>query len=215
MRPLARHYQFLDNHSNLDFIPKLIEIANSSSLENYGSSNGTFQTGETIRVFRGSTRIGTFRLATSNHKVGPFNSPIFKYTTNPYVTSESIASGYSQSSKTINIDLNSLSAEAQGQFNGYIEKGCKIVGQTSGAIAYVKDLRLISDINGALFGSFFIKNPHVNPAPNPRILTGKKTYRLSSSSTNQAQLPGSTLISAGNATYTANGIFRRVQLLLP
>ena len=211
LRPLARHYQFLDNHSNLDFIPKLIEIANSSSLENYGSSNGTFQTGETIRVFRGSTRIGTFRLATSNHKVGPFNSPIFKYTTNPYVTSESIASGYSQSSKTINIDLNSLSAEAQGQFNGYIEKGCKIVGQTSGAIAYVKDLRLISDINGALFGSFFIKNPHVNPAPNPRILTGKKTYRLSSSSTNQAQLPGSTLISAGNATYTANGIFRRVQ----
>ena len=211
LRPLARHYQFLDNHSNLDFIPKLIEIANSSSLENYGSSNGTFQTGETIRVYRDSTRIGTFRLASSNHKVGPFNSPTFKYSTNPYVTSESIASGYSQSSKTINIDLNSLSSEAQGQFNGYIEKGCKIVGQTSGAIAYVKDLRLISDINGALFGSFFIKNPHVNPAPNPRILTGKKTYRLSSSSTNESQLPGSTLISAGNATYTANGIFRRVQ----
>ena len=51
----------------------------------------------------------------------------------------------------------------------------------------------------------------MNPAPNPRILTGKKTYRLSSSSTNETPLPGSTLISAGNATYTANGIFRRVQ----
>ena len=96
-----------------------------------------------------------------------------------------------------------LSSEAQGSFSGYVEKGAKIVGQTSGAIAYVKDLRLISDINGTLFGSFFIKNPHVNPAPNPRILTGKKTFRLSSSSTNQTPLPGSTLISAGDATYTA------------
>ena len=211
LRPLARHYQFLDNHSNLNFIPKLVEIANSTSLENYGSSNGSFQTGETVRVYKGGTRIGTFRLASSNHKTGAFNSASSTYSTNPYVTSEIIPSGYSQSSKTINIDLNALSAEAQGSFNGYIEKGAKIVGQTSGAIAYVKDLRLISDVNGSLFGSFFIKNPHVTPAPNPRILTGKKTYRLSSSSINETPLPGSTLISAGDATYTANGTFRSVQ----
>ena len=211
LRPLARHYKFLDNHSNLNFIPKLVEIANSTSLENYGSSNGSFQTGETVRVYKGGTRIGTFRLASSNHKTGAFNSPTFTYTTNPYVNSESIPSGYSQSSKTINIDLNALSSEAQGSFNGYIEKGAKIVGQTSGAIAYVKDLKLISDVNGSLFGSFFIKNPHVTPAPNPRILTGKKTYRLSSSSINETPLPGSTLISAGDATYTANGTFRSLQ----
>ena len=211
LRPLARHYQFLDNHSNLNFIPKLVEIANSTSLQNYGSSNGSFQTGETVRVYKGGTRIGTFRLASSNHKTGAFNSASSTYSTNPYVTSEIIPSGYSQSSKTINIDLNALSAEAQGSFNGFIEKGAKIVGQTSGAIAYVKDLRLISDVNGSLFGSFFIKNPHVNPAPNPRILTGKKTYRLSSSSVNETPLPGSTLISAGDATYTANGTFRSLQ----
>ena len=211
LRPLARHYQFLDNHSNLDFIPKLVEIANSNSLQNYGSSNGSFEVGETVRVYNGEKRIGTFRLASSNHKTGKFNSPATTYSTNPYVTSESIPSGYSQSSKTINIDLNSLSAEAQGSFNGYIEKGAKIVGQSSGTIAYVKDVRLISDSNGTLFGSFFIKDPHVNPAPNPRILTGKKTYRLSSSSTNKTPLPGSTLISAGDATYTANGTFRALQ----
>ena len=210
-RPLARHYQFLDNHSNLDFIPKLIEIANSNTLDNYGSSNGAFQKGETVRVYNDGKRIGTFRLAASNHKEGNFNSPSLTYTTNPYVTSESIPSGYSQSSKTINIDLNALSSEAQGSFSGYVEKGAKIVGQTSGAIAYVKDLRLISDINGTLFGSFFIKNPHINPAPNPRILTGKKTFRLSSSSTNQTPLPGSTLVSAGDATYTARGTFRELQ----
>ena len=210
-RPLARHYQFLDNHSNLDFIPKLIEIANSNTLDNYGSSNGAFQKGETIRVYKDGNRIGTFRLAASNHKEGNFNSPSITYTTNPYVTSESIPSGYSQSSKTVNIDLNALSSEAQGSFSGYVEKGAKIVGQTSGAIAYVKDLRLISDANGTLFGSFFIKNPHTNPAPNPRILTGKKTFRLSSSKTNKTPLPGSSLISAGDATYTARGTFRELQ----
>jgi len=210
-RPLARHYQFLDNHSNLNFIPKLVEIANSDTLENSGSFSAAFRTGETIRVFAKGQRIGTFRLAKSNHKTGKFDSPATTYSTNPYATSESIPSGYSQSSKTINIDLNSLSAEAQGSFSGYIEKGAKIVGQTSGAIAYVKDVKLISDSNGTLFGSFFIKDPHVNPAPNPRILTGKKTYRLSSSSTNETPLPGSKLISAGDATYTANGSFRNLQ----
>ena len=52
LRPLARHYQFLDSHSNVDFIPKLIEIANSNTLENYGSSNGSFQKGETVRVYK-------------------------------------------------------------------------------------------------------------------------------------------------------------------
>ena len=47
--------------------------------------------------------------------------------------------------------------------------GEKITGQTSGAIAYVKNLRLITDNYGDLFGSFFIKNPHTNPAPNPSL----------------------------------------------
>jgi len=148
-RPLARHYQFFDSHSNVDFIPKLVEIANSATLENYGTNSGSFRTGETIQVYSSGKKIGTFRLASSNHKTGKFNAPTFTYTTNPYVTSENISSGYSQSSKTLNIDLNSLSAEAQGNFNGYLKKGAKIVGQTSGAVAYVKDLRLIADANGA------------------------------------------------------------------
>ena len=54
-----------------------------------------------------------------------------------------------------------------------------------------------------LFGSFFIKNPHTNPAPNPRILTGKKTYLLTSSSTNKKPLPGSKLISTGQGSYSS------------
>jgi len=64
---------------------------------------------------------------------------------------------------------------------------------------------LITDNYGDLFGSFFIKNPHTNPAPNPRILTGKKTYLLTSSSTNEKPLPGSKLISTGQGSYSAVG----------
>ena len=211
-RPLARHYQFFDSHSDVDFIPKLVEIANDTTLENYGTKSGAFQTGETVVAYNSSGNvIGRFRLAKSNHKTGKFNSPTLTYTTNPYITSENIPSSYNQSSKTLNIDLNALSAEAQGDFSGRLAKGAKLVGQTSGAIAFVKDLRLIADVNGTIFGSMFIRDPHRNPAPNPRILTGRKTYRLTSSRTNEEQLPGSTLISSGENTYTANGTFRRVQ----
>jgi hypothetical protein len=204
-KPLTKHYQFLDNHSNVDFIPKLLEIANSTTLENYGSSEGTFTSGETIKVYQNGEELGRFRLANSNHKEGAFNSPSRIYNINPYVKQENIPTSYSQSSKTLNIDLNSLSNEAQGKFFGRVAKGAKIVGQSSGALAYVKNLRLITDNYGDLFGSFFIKNPHTNPAPNPRILTGKKTYLLTSSSTNEKPLPGSTLISTGQGSYSAVG----------
>ena len=213
LKPLTRHYQFLDNHSNVSFIPKLLEIANSTSLETSGSSEGSFTSGETIKVYNDGIEIGRFRLAKSNHKEGPFKSPSRTYNINPYIRSENLPTSYSQSSKTLNIDLNSLSDEAQGRFFGYVTKGAKIVGQTSGAIAYVKNLRLITDNFGDLFGSFFIKNPHTNPAPNPRILTGKKTYLLTSSSTNEKPLPGSKLISTGQGSYSAIGtlLSRQIQ----
>lgn len=213
LKPLTRHYQFLDNHSNVDFIPKLLEIANSTSLETSGTLQGSFTSGETVKVYKDGRETGRFRLANSNHKEGTFNSPSRTYNINPYVRSENLPTSYSQSSKTLNIDLNSLSDEAQGRFFGYVTKGAKIVGQTSGAIAYVKDLRLITDNYGDLFGSFFIKNPHTNPAPNPRLLTGKKTYLLTSSSTNKKPLPGSKLISTGQGSYSAVGtlLTRQIQ----
>jgi len=213
LKPLTRHYQFLDNHSNVDFIPKLLEIANSTSLETSGSSESAFTSGETIKVYEGSNEIGRFRLAKSNHKEGSFKSPSRTYNINPYARKENLPTSYSQSSKTLNIDLNSLSDEAQGRFFGYVAKGAKIVGQTSGAIAYVKQLRLITDNYGDLLGSFFIKNPNTNPAPNPRLLTGKKTYLLTSSSTNKKPLPGSKLISTGQGSYSAVGtlLTRQIQ----
>jgi len=207
LKPLSIHYQFLDNHSNVDFIPKLLEIATDSTLENYGSS-GVFSVGETVIGYFGGERIIRFRLANSNHKEGAFNSPSVTYNINPYAKSENISSAYSQSSKVLNIDIAALSAEAQGAFFGYVLKGAKLVGQTSGAVAYVKDNRIITDNYGDVLGSFFIRNPHTNPAPDVRILTGKKTYTLSTSISNEKPLPGSKLTSSAVGTYTANGIFQ-------
>ena len=163
LKPSTRFYQFLDGNSGVDFIPKLIEIANDTTLANYGAS-GAFTVGETVIGRFGEDNLITFRVATPNHKYGKFNSPSTTYTINPYVKTESIASSYSQSSKVLNIDTTSLSQEAQGKYFGYLVQGMKLVGQTSGAIAYVKDLRLISDNYGDLIGAFYLRDPNTIPS---------------------------------------------------
>jgi hypothetical protein len=212
LKPLTRVYQFLDGNGNVDFIPKLIEIASDKNLQNYGST-GAFSVGETVvGTVNGQVRI-RFRVAKSNHKIGPFNKPSITYSKNPYATSENVPASYSSSSKTLNVDINSLCEEAQGLYSGYLTQGMRLVGQTSGAVAFVKDLRLITDINGFIAGSFFLRNPFTSPAPAVRIGTGTKTYRLTSSSTNTIPLPGSKLISAGEVQYRSEGInetWRRV-----
>lgn len=210
LKPLTRIYQFLDGNSGVDFVPKLVEIANDSTLENYGA-NGSFSIGETVIGSFGGENLIRFRVATPNHKEGPFNSPSVTYNINPYVKSENIPSTYSLTSKVLNVDINSLCAEAQGLYSGYLVVGMKLVGQTSGAVAYVKDLRLISDNYGDLQGAFFLRDPNTNPAPPVRIATGSKVYKLSSSSTNQTPLPGSKLISSAETIYRAEGTWEQRQ----
>ena len=85
-------------------------------------------------------RLISFRVCNSNHKFGPFNNPSSIFNINPYVRTESISDNYSQDSKVLNVDTTSLSTEAQGLYNGYLLKGMKLVGQTSVAVAWVKDL---------------------------------------------------------------------------
>ena len=210
LKPLTKVYQFLDGNSGVDFVPKLVEIANDSTLENYGAS-AAFQVGETVvGSFNGSNLI-QFRVATSNHKEGSFNNPTVTYSTNPYFSSETIPASYSASSKVLNIDIDSLCLEAQGLYSGYLTKGMRLVGQTSGAIAYVKDLRLVTDINGFLSGSFFLRDPNTTPPPSVRIATGSKVYKLTSSSTNETPAPGSKLISAAETVYRAEGTWEERQ----
>ena len=182
LKPSTQFYQFLDGNSGVDFIPKLIEIENPSK---------GFVVGETVIGTFGGNNLISFRVAAPNHKYGPYNAPSTTYTINPYVRTESIASGYNQSSKVLNVDTISLSEEAQGKYSGYLLKGMQLVGQTSGAVATVSDLRLISDNFGDLIGTFFLRDPNTVPTPTVRISTGTKTFKLSASSTNDPGLPGS------------------------
>lgn len=204
LKPSTQFYQFLDGNSGVDFIPKLVEISNSKTLENYGAS-GSFSIGETVIGTYGGSNLISFRVASPDHKYGKYNSPSTKYTINPYVKSESIPSSYNQSSKILNIDTASLSEEAQGKYSGYLISGMQLVGQTSGAVAYVKDLRLISDNFGDLIGAFFIRDPNSIPVPTVRISTGTKTFKLSSSSTNNPGLPGSSSTSSAETNYNSDG----------
>jgi hypothetical protein len=204
LRPGERYYQFLDGSSGVDFIPKLIEISPDSTLANYGASSA-FAVGETVIGSLNGKNIISFRVCASNHKSGPYAAPTETYVQNPYATSESIPSAYSQSSKTLNIDTFALSQEAQGDYYGYVTVGTKLVGQSSGSVAYVKDLRLIADDYGYLTGSFFLQDPNSSPPPTVRITTGTKTFKLTSSSTNETPIQGSTLISSGESNYISEG----------
>jgi len=208
LKPLTRFYQFLDGNGSVDFVPKLLEISGDSSLENYGSI-GTFQVGETVIGYTNSSNreLIRFRVATSNHKEGPYNNPSNTFNINPYVKSENISSGYSPSSKILNVDTASLADISQTRYDGYVLKGMILVGQSSGAYAFVKDVRLVSDNYGDLIGSFFLRNPLGSPTPSVRIRTGTKTYRLTNSPTNATPLRGSKLTSSAQVAYRSTGRF--------
>lgn len=183
LKPNTRFYHFLDGNSDVDVIPKLIEIATDSSLSNNGSS-GSFQVGETVIGYVDGVARIKFRVCAQNHKSGRFNDPTEKYTINPYDKTLSLTSTYGTTSKVLNVDTSSLADLRQGLYYGYIVKGMKLVGQSSSATSYVKDIRLISDNYGDLIGNFFIRNPYSTPKPATRILTGTKTFRLTTSRSN-------------------------------
>ena len=204
IKPKTQFYHFLDGNSSVDFVPKLVEIANDSTLQNYGSTK-QFQVGETVIGTYGGEDLITFRVASGDHKYGKFDLPSTKYQINPYFPDEKLSSAYSSSSKVLNIDTYSLCEEAHGKYYGYLMRGMRLVGQSSGAVAYVKDLRLISDNYGDLIGTFFLKNPNTDPVPTVRINTGKKTFKITSSSTNEVPLPGNKDLSSAETIYSSEG----------
>jgi len=200
LKPNTRYYQFLDGRSGVDVIPKLVEIENVSN---------AFTVGETvIGTVRGVERI-KFRVCRPDHKSGSISSPDLTYNQNPYNKTQTLGTIYSSTSNVLNVDVDGLSKRAQGRYFGYIQSGMQLVGQTSNAIASVKDIRLISDNFGDINGSFFIRPPYVDPTPNVRLRAGTKTYKLTSSSTNDKGLPGSNSISFAETSYTANGTVLR------
>ena len=193
----------------MDVIPKLIEIASDAGKVNYGSSTA-FQVGEEVKGYidtnhSGPKEIFNARVATSNHKEGPFGNPTKIYTDNPYVPTENIQAIYTSTSKVLNIDIIALAAEAQGLYKGYITNQTRLVGQTSGAVAYVKNIRLKPDGAGEVQGAFFLRDPHTTPPPSVTIETGTKTYKLTSSATNAKPATGSNLISSSAVRYRSVG----------
>ena len=203
LRPLTRHYHFLDSIDNLDIVPKLVEIEMKS---------GVFQVGEDISGISAVVKdfeVFRARLATTNHKSGTYNNPSVTYQVNPYNSSETLPSTYSASSTVLNIDIKSLVSESLSKYGGAIGVGTKLVGVTSKAVALVKSVRLITDNYGDVIGSFFIQDPNSDPEPTLKIKSGERLFKLTQSSANAAPLPGDAAsISDAQGTYTANGIIQ-------
>ena len=204
LKPVTNVFGFFDGENvNKFIVPKLIEIS---------MVTGTFEVGETVI---GTTKDGKelirFRVAVSNHKLGPYDDPGAVYNTNPYYSSTPLRRGsvlidsilptspngstndvssdtllvpaeYSTTSNLINVDTLSLSDKSKNTYHGYVEKGLKLVGQTSSAQATITSLSLRTDNLGSVRGSFFIPNP--NDITTPKFECGKKVFRLTSSNTN-------------------------------
>jgi hypothetical protein len=208
LKPNTRYYQFLGSEGDLDVIPKLLEIEDV---------NGSFTIGEEIVGYQidgdsNSVARIRFRLAKPNHKTGLFNSPDTIYEFNPYEYPQStrLPDLYTESSTVLNVDTASLAQSAQGRYSGYVEKGFVLEGQSSGATASVKDLRLITDAFGDLIGTFFIRNP--NDVGNVRIENSTHTYKLTNSSTNREALISEeldTLLSFARTQYITSGTLER------
>ena len=206
VKPLTQLYAFFDGINVTKYcVPKLLEITMTS---------GTFQVGENVigRVINtglnpdltdGTPRI-SFRVAQSNHKEGPYNTPTSIFPNNPY-TNQPLSGAYSSTSSILNVDTFSLSNQAQGQYSGYVESGMILIGETSGARATVTNVRLISDLSATLIGSFFIPNP--NNVNHPRFETGTKTFTLLNDQNNN-QDTATTIAEEG---FSSSGTLETVQ----
>ena len=179
VKPLTRLYAFFDGVDISKYcVPKLLEITMFS---------GTFQVGETVSgtsgviaglidQFRPDAQPAIkFRVAQSNHREGPYDSPTKTYPQNPYSNID-LASTYSSTATILNVDTASLSSEVRGDFFGYTEAGMTLVGETSGAFAQVTNVRLVSDLSSTLIGSYFV--PNGNNINHPRFECGTKTFTL-------------------------------------
>lgn len=184
VKPFAQLYCFLDGIDVTNYcIPKLLEIDMIS---------GIFSVGETVigtvnrnivdlQSSRQNNPKITFRVSSSNHKEGPYNNPTSIYPLNPY-TKQTLQSTYSSTSTILNIDTYSLSSQYQGEFSGWIQSEMILVGQTSGAQATIKNVRLISDSHASFIGSLFIPDPSLSS--NPKFRSGQKIITLIDNSIN-------------------------------
>ena len=202
VKPLTQFYAFFDGSFGMDIIPKLIEIT---------MRNGSFVVGERVVGTSGGVEIFSARVATPNHKDGTFNNPERIYESNPYDRESQIAASYSASSTVLNIDINSLADISDERFSGFITPGTRLVGESSGAIADVGEVKLIVDTFAELLGCVWFRDPYADPAPSFRVATGIRTFKLSSNPQNAQSTLGGTTISFAEANFQSSGLVQNRQ----
>ena len=209
LKPNTLVYPFFDKQNFYDYIvPKILEIEMISGTFITGETiSGTFIQTELVNINSGSTETSIqFRLAAYNHKYGPYNNPTDVFSSSPYNITDQLQP-YSPTSTTLNVDTTSLSDLSLGTYGGNVFIGMTLIGRDSGAIARIRERRLVSDNVGTVIGSFFIPNP--NGVGNPRFTTGNKTFRLTDNPTN-GTIAG-TLYTYANANFFADGLITQAQ----
>jgi hypothetical protein len=218
LKPRTRFYPYFDGQSMSEFCsPKLIEISMVSGVFEVGETvEGSLDFGqidpETGGTFHPLFKEGAvdeivFRLASPNHREGPYNAPTRVYQTNPYQTGVAIPAAYSSSSTLLNIDTFSLVNMVDDEFMGRVKKGMKLVGRTSGAEAIVQEIKYVTDALGSLKLVLGIPDPKFTSVP--KFESGIKTFRLTTSSTN-SQVQG-VVKSHAEANFYAQGTLNTVQ----
>ena len=208
MKPSTRVYAFFDGVDvNQYIIPKLIEIEMLTGVFQEGEQVvGILPTDDPSLVGDGINPRIAFRLANSDHKYGPYNSPTAVYEINPYDQSTPMETTYSATSALLNVDTYSLADITQSGL-GWIGLGQILTGRTSGAQARITNIRLVSDENGSLRGCFFIPDPNVTL--NPKFQTGNKTFKLTDSITNSNV--GGAVNSSAESNFFASGELDNLQ----
>ena len=207
LRPNTKHFHYLDNGIP-DLFPKLVEI---------NMVSGTFNVFEDINIELDGVQIAFARTQKPNHKFGDASRPdvgaglgspsvlVEEYTVDPFDISRPAPSDtYSATSKLLNIDTISLANNEK--YFGYIVKGAKIVGKSSGAVATVNSIDLFTDNWGDLLGAFFFRDANKTPKPPTLFSTGTKTFRVTAAPEGTIPVPGSTNhASDASGTFTGTG----------
>ena len=210
LKPYTKHIHKLDSGVP-DIFPKLLEISTTA-----GSGNG-FTVGENVRVMNGFYTIGYVKAQAPNHKFGDTTRPEFAaglghpavtvetYSVDPFDRSRPAPSNaYSSTSVLFNCDISELANNEN--YYGYVVKGAKLIGETSGTEATVTNMDLMSDNWGDVLGAFFFRDPNQTPQPSVLFYTGTKTFRLTANTTGAFVPTGSTaLASDASGTYSGTG----------
>ena len=195
LKPNTRYYVFMENTDMTAYaVPKLLPIT---------MDRGTFATNDIVESTNpagSATASILFRVASPNHKFGPYNDATSIYATEPYDRTP-LSDVYSSTSTILNVDTGGLAFHTAVDHLGWVKKGMKLVNKDGDAEATVGDLSLVTNEKGELIFSLHIPDP--KNAGNPLFSTGNNTIRLTTSETNSNQmLPGE---SSAEAEYLANG----------